>query len=73
MGFYDTITFVAIRNIKRGEELVFDYGFNETFSGKENGILFTCNCRSKNCRKIIRVKDWQQKPLQTVLPKTNRN
>ena len=35
----------AMKNIKKGEELSYDYGF----SFDENFRQFPCNCRSKNC------------------------
>ncbi len=35
----------AMKNIKKGEELSYDYGF----SFDENFREFPCNCRSKNC------------------------
>lgn len=54
IGFNDSITFIAIRDIKAGEELVFDYAFNETY---HHG--FDCNCQIKNCRKHITADDWK--------------
>jgi len=36
----------SIKNIKEGEELSYDYGFN--FS-EEDYKEFPCHCRSKNC------------------------
>jgi uncharacterized protein len=44
--------FYAIRNINRGEEIVFDYSISEEdifWRLKEE-----CQCKSKNCRKIIK-------------------
>ena len=35
----------AMKNIKKGEELSYDYGF----SFDENFRQFPCNCKSKNC------------------------
>jgi uncharacterized protein len=38
---------VAVRNIKKGEEITTDYG-------KEDGLTtFTCTCGHKNCRGLI--------------------
>lgn len=59
IGFNDSITFVAIKDIKQGEELVFGYAFNETY---HHG--FDCNCQSKNCRKYIKSDDWKLKEIQ---------
>ncbi|MDD4938140.1 MAG: SET domain-containing protein-lysine N-methyltransferase [Candidatus Shapirobacteria bacterium] len=38
---------LAMRNIKKGEEITFDYSIN----GFNNGT-FECKCGSKNCRKV---------------------
>lgn len=43
------VTFVAIRNIKQGEELTFDYSISEASLWD-----MKCKCRSSKCRKIIR-------------------
>ena len=51
----------AMKNIKKGEELSYDYGF----SFDENFRQFPCNCRSKNCvRYIVREGSrWRIKKL----------
>lgn len=49
LGTKGTVTFVALRDIKKDEELTFDY------STSEDGLwTIKCKCGSKNCRKIIR-------------------
>ena len=58
-GFSNSITLVAIRDIKAGEELVFDYAFCESFMEE-----FKCNCESPNCRKIIKPSDWKNPEMQ---------
>ena len=64
IGFSNSITFVTIRDIKKGEELVFDYAFCETaFDG------FTCKCGTKNCRRKITPNDWQDKKIQSKYKK----
>ena len=40
----------AIRDIKKGEEVVFDYSLNEA----DIYWQIKCNCKSKNCRKVIK-------------------
>lgn len=45
----DGVTYVALRNIKAGDELFFDYSISE-YSDWE----MPCHCDSKNCRKMIR-------------------
>ena len=39
-----------MKNIKRGEEVTFDYSTSES----ENGWYLICHCENKNCRRIIR-------------------
>lgn len=58
IGFSNSITFVAIRDIKPQEELVFDYAFCETFHPG-----FSCHCQTTSCRKMITPQDWQRKEL----------
>ncbi len=59
IGFKNSIEFVAIHNILKGVELVFDYAFNETLN--EN---FECKCGSSECRGIITKDDWKIKSIQ---------
>ncbi len=40
-------TVIAMRDIKKGEEIVYDYSMNGW-----GDATFKCNCGSKNCRKI---------------------
>lgn len=58
-GLRGDITFVAMRDIKAGEEITFDYAFldNENYQ-------FMCNCGSNRCRHIITGYDWKIKKLQ---------
>lgn len=51
--------FVALRDIKKGEEITTDYGFFQN-----NKFKMKCHCGEKNCRKTITGKDWQKKSLQ---------
>jgi len=64
IGFTDSITCIAIRKIKKGEEILLDYAFMETMAPNSKKIFFKCNCGSKNCRRIIRVDDWRRKDIQ---------
>lgn len=45
---------VAIKNIKKGEEIFIDYGF----FFEDPKFKMICKCGSKDCRKIITGKDW---------------
>lgn len=58
-GLRGEITFVAMRNIEKDEELTTDYAFIDNEDYK-----FECTCGSKNCRKIITGYDWKIKELQ---------
>lgn len=58
-GLRGEITFVAMRDINKDEELTTDYAFidNEDYQ-------FECTCGAENCRKIITGYDWKIKELQ---------
>jgi hypothetical protein len=64
MGLLDSVTCVAIRDIKKGKEVVGDYAFWRTTSPNQGKIFFGCNCGSRNCRGSIRIDDWKRKDLQ---------
>lgn len=49
-GIKDSIKIVAMKNIRRGEEVTFDYSTSES----ENGWYLVCDCGNKNCRGFIR-------------------
>ena len=59
-GFKDQIQLIAIKDIKKGEELSVDYAFCESLFPNS----FDCNCGSLSCRKKITKDDWQIKELQ---------
>jgi len=59
-GFKDSITLVAIKNIKKGEEVTIDYATCMT----TNMFNFKCNCDSNNCRSFITGNDWKLINLQ---------
>ena len=58
-GLRGEITFVAMRDIEKNEQLSIDYAFldNEKYS-------FKCECRENCCRSIITGEDWKIKELQ---------
>lgn len=58
LGFSDSITLIAIRDIEPEEELVFDYAFNETYHDS-----MECKCGSSNCRHTIKPDDWKNPEL----------
>ena len=51
---------VALRDIKKGEELTADYGIS--FNNPE--FRMECNCQLSTCRKVITGIDWQKAELQ---------
>ena len=59
VGMDGQINYVAMRDIKAGEELCLDYAvaMNTEYELK-------CNCGSKNCRGIVSGFDWKKEELQ---------
>lgn len=60
-GFGGEITVVAMRDIKRGEEITIDYAMCLSM---KDVVPMKCVCGSKLCRKIITTNDWKRKDLQ---------
>ncbi len=58
-GLRGEITFVAMRDINKDEELTTDYAFIDNEDYK-----FECTCGAENCRKVITGYDWKIKELQ---------
>jgi uncharacterized protein len=59
LGIRGEISFVALRDIKAGEELTHDWCTTDDDDYRQE-----CNCGSANCRKIVTGKDWQRPDLQ---------
>jgi SET domain-containing protein len=59
-GIKGHILMVAMRNIKKGEEITYDYAMTDAGSFSS----FRCKCGAKNCRKIITSCDWKNPLLQ---------
>lgn len=59
-GLRGEITFIAMRDINPGEEIVTDYAMIQNNDDEP----MQCNCGTENCRKIITGKDWRDKTLQ---------
>jgi SET domain-containing protein len=73
LGFDEKGDFVARREIKRGEELTYDYGLAES----NPAFRMECKCASAACRKIITGNDWREvsfreKNLDYMLPRLRR-
>ena len=59
LGVRGEITFVAIRDIRVGEELTHDWAITD-----DDDYLVECNCGVPDCRKTLTGKDWQSPDLQ---------
>ncbi len=59
VGMRGDIVFVAMRDIKDGEELTIDYAMIDNYDYK-----FECKCRTLKCRKIITGYDWKKDGLE---------
>jgi len=53
------IVFVALRDIKPGEELTHDWATTD-----DDDYEMECNCGTPSCRKTITGQDWRRKDLQ---------
>ncbi len=59
-GIRGHIMMVAMRDIKKDEEITYDYVMTDA----DFDYSFNCNCGSKNCRKKITTSDWKIPALQ---------
>ncbi len=59
VGVKGQITYVAMHDIKPGEELTLDYAMID-----DDDFTMTCGCNKPNCRKTISGRDWKRKELQ---------
>jgi hypothetical protein len=69
LGFDKKGDFIALRHIKKGEELSYDYGLAESTPK----FKMKCMCGNKNCRQYITGDDWKnpvfrKKWLKYMLP-----
>ena len=55
LGVRGNIVFVAVRNIRAGEELTHDWCTTD-----DDNYSVECKCGSPNCRKLLTGKDWQK-------------
>jgi hypothetical protein len=74
IGFNEKGDFISIRDIKKNEELTYDYGLAES----NTQFNMQCNCGCSNCRKIITGNDWKNldfrnKYLRYMLPLLRNN
>jgi SET domain-containing protein len=59
LGMRGEITFVALRNIRAGEELTHDWCVTD-----DDDYSVKCTCGSSKCRGTLTGKDWQRPELQ---------
>jgi len=59
LGVRGEITFVAMRDIRAGEELTHDWAMTD-----DDDYSVECNCGASNCRRTLTGKDWQRADLQ---------
>ncbi|MDQ2824745.1 MAG: SET domain-containing protein-lysine N-methyltransferase [Verrucomicrobiota bacterium] len=59
LGMRGEITFVAMRDIRAGEELTHDWATTD-----DDDYSVQCKCGASNCRKTLTGKDWQRPDLQ---------
>jgi SET domain-containing protein len=59
LGMRGEITFVALRDIRAGEELTHDWATTD-----DGDYSVQCNCGSPQCRGTLTGKDWQRPELQ---------
>ncbi len=64
-GFRGQVFLVAMRDIKAGEEITFDYCMTVSESaGSDMVFEMNCTCGSPHCRKTITEQDWMLPELQ---------
>ena len=59
LGVRGEITFVAMRDIRAGEELTHDWAMTD-----DDDYSVECNCSVSDCRKTLTGRDWQRPDLQ---------
>jgi uncharacterized protein len=59
LGIRGEITFVAMHDIRTGEELTHDWATTD-----DDDYSVECKCGASNCRKTVTGKDWQRRELQ---------
>lgn len=59
LGMRGEITFVAMRDIRAGQELTHDWAMTD-----DDDYSVECNCGAPDCRETLTGKDWQRQDLQ---------
>jgi len=64
-GFKGQLFMVAMKNIKKSEEIVYDYAMVMNSNEKSNSYFkIACLCGSKKCRGFVAEDDWKRPELQ---------
>lgn len=63
-GFEGQIFLVAMKNIKKGEQVVFDYAMVLSSESELTYYSLKCECGSVNCRGMVTTEDWEKPELQ---------
>ena len=63
-GFKGQVFLQSMRDIKKREQVTFDYGMVLFRSSKGVDYEFECLCGDENCRKVITNHDWKRPELQ---------
>jgi len=59
-GLSDAVSLIALRSIRLGEEICFDYATSDSNIYSE----FACHCGQISCRRFVRHDDWRRPDLQ---------
>lgn len=59
IGVQGQIVFVAMRDIRAGEELTHDWATTD-----DDAYELECRCGAAGCRRVVTGRDWRQKDLQ---------
>jgi SET domain-containing protein len=64
-GFKASNFMVAMKNIKKGEEIVYDYAMIiASNADSENYFEMDCHCEAQDCRKKVNEEGWKNPDLQ---------
>jgi len=63
-GFKGQIFLVAMRNIKKGEQVTFDYAMVLSKAKNVSFYKIKCFCGANNCRGYVTENDWKKPELQ---------
>ncbi|MEK9201524.1 MAG: SET domain-containing protein-lysine N-methyltransferase, partial [Patescibacteria group bacterium] len=63
-GFYGQIVLIAMRDIRAGEEITYDYAMTDANTHDVVCMEMKCLCGAKDCRGIVTGEDWKDKNLQ---------